>query len=142
MCVTQFYAWECLITWLDKICIEWNLRIYRSVCVLNLKFSNRLVLTTQIYCSKMMNNPESITSAPRIPSFYFCFTFVVYNLCLKKNKSGIFSLIDSLIVVFFLWSFCQVRVLFTGIIRIHCSKWCSLLVLTNKKLRQDSGKFN
>lgn len=90
MCVTQFYAWECLITWLDKICIEWNLRIYRSVCVLNLKFSNRLVLTTQVYCSKMMNNPESITSAPRIPSFYFCFTFVVYNLCLKKNKSGIF----------------------------------------------------
>lgn len=37
MCVNQFYAREYLIIWLDKIRIEWNLRIYSSVCVLNLK---------------------------------------------------------------------------------------------------------
>lgn len=37
MCVNQFYAREYLIIWFDKILIEWNLRIYSSVCVLNLK---------------------------------------------------------------------------------------------------------
>lgn len=40
-----------------------------------------------------MNNLESLTCTPvpRIPWFYFSFTFVVYNLCHKK-KSGIFFL--------------------------------------------------
>lgn len=143
MCVNQFYAREYLIIWLDKICIEWNLRIYSSVCVLNLKFSNRLVLTTQVYCSKMMNNLESFTCTPvpRIPWFYFSFTFVVYNLCHKKKVWNFFlSLIHWW--VFFLWSLCQVNVLLTGTIRIHCPKWCSLPALTNEILRQDSRKFN
>lgn len=49
-----------------------------------------------------MNNLESFTCTPvpRIPWFYFSFTFVVYNLCHKKKVWNFFSLFDSLVGFF------------------------------------------